>query len=205
VTSSIRSFGALIEAFRNGDRDAGNTLLTRYQPWVQLLARLQVESHFQSKFDASDVAQQAGLEALRALPGFTGSSEPEFRAWMRQVLVRTLAHEIRRYKGTGQRDIRREESLDGASLEASSQSLHQLLAVSESTPSQRAIANERELALADALGLLPVEYRDVIIPRNLQNVPHEEVARRMNRTPGAVRMLWVRAISALRDPLRHFE
>ena len=37
--------------------------------------------------------------------------------------------------------------------------------------------------------------------RNVEGLPHEEVARRMGRGVGAVRMLWVRALSRLRQEL----
>ena len=52
--------------------------------------------------------------------------------------------------------------------------------------------------LADVLARLPADHREVIILRTLEGLPHEEVARRMGRTPGAVRMLWVRALAGLR-------
>ncbi len=50
------------------------------------------------------------------------------------------------------------------------------------------------MALADQLARLPPQYRDVIVLRNLQGLSFEEVADRMDRKPGAVRMLWLRAI-----------
>ena len=40
---------------------------------------------------------------------------------------------------------------------------------------------------------LPDDYREVLILRNLEGLSHEEVAQRMGRDVGAVRMLWVRA------------
>ena len=43
------------------------------------------------------------------------------------------------------------------------------------------------------------EHREVIILRNMQGLPHEEVARRMGRSVGAVRMLWVRALAEVRQ------
>ena len=43
--------------------------------------------------------QRVGL-GCRALPQFRGETEPELRAWLRQVLARVLAHEVRRYRGT---------------------------------------------------------------------------------------------------------
>jgi RNA polymerase sigma-70 factor (ECF subfamily) len=48
---------------------------------------------------------------------------------------------------------------------------------------------------------LPEDYRQVIVLRNLQELPYEEIAERMNRTSGAVRMLWVRALAQLRDAI----
>jgi RNA polymerase sigma-70 factor (ECF subfamily) len=56
-----------------------------------------------------------------------------------------------------------------------------------------------DVVLADALTQLPDDYREVLILRHLENLPHGEIAARMNRSPGAVRMLWVRALAALRD------
>jgi DNA-directed RNA polymerase specialized sigma24 family protein len=48
---------------------------------------------------------------------------------------------------------------------------------------------------------IPADYQEVIVLRNLQELPHEEVARRMGRSIGAVRMLWVRALAQLRAEL----
>ena len=38
--------------------------------------------------------------------------------------------------------------------------------------------------------------------RNLQELDYAEIAHRMNRRPGAVRMLWVRALARLRDEIQ---
>jgi RNA polymerase sigma-70 factor, ECF subfamily len=45
----------------------------------------------------------------------------------------------------------------------------------------------------------------VIVLRNLQELSHEEVSQRMNRSPGAVRMLWVRALTALRNAVQNLD
>jgi DNA-directed RNA polymerase specialized sigma24 family protein len=39
----------------------------------------------------------------------------------------------------------------------------------------------------------------VILLRTVEGLPHEEIARRMGRGVGAVRMLWVRALARLRQ------
>jgi RNA polymerase sigma-70 factor (ECF subfamily) len=190
----------LLAALREGDAGAQGEILLRYEPWLKLLARLQIDTRFQGKFSDSDLVQQTLLEACRDLPKFRGRTEAELLAWLRQILAHVLAHEIRRYHGTQQRDIDREVSLEEA-LAQSSQRLGQMLAASGSSPSERAVQREQEVLLADVLARLPDDHREVIILRNLEGLPHEEVARRMGRSVGAVRMLWVRALARLRSAL----
>jgi RNA polymerase sigma-70 factor (ECF subfamily) len=189
---------ALLDALRRGDAAAQGMIVARYRPWLRLLARLQIESRFRGKFDASDVVQQTLLEACRAFPQFRGQTEPELMAWLRQILAHVLAHEIRRYRGTQRRDLAREMSLE-QSLAESSQRLGAALADAGPSPSQQAAQHEQELLLAAVLDRLPEEYRTVIILRNLEGLSHEEIARRMGRSTSAVRMLWVRALARLRQ------
>lgn len=192
------TFAERLNQARGGDGSAQGELLRRFEPWLRLLARVQLESRFAAKFDASDVVQQTLFEAVKAFPQFRGSTEAELTAWLRQILVHALAHEIRRYHGTAKRDITQEVSLE-AELAQSSQRLGTLLAESGPSPSQHAARRELDVLLADVLARLPDDYRDVLIFRHLENLSHEEIAARMNRSAGAVRMLWVRALAALRE------
>ncbi len=190
----------LLSAQRHGDEAARAAVLEPFQPWLRLLARLQIDGEFQGKFDPSDIAQQTLLEAYRDLPKFRGQSEPELLAWLRQILAHVLGHEVRRHRGTQQRDMGREVSLE-QSLAQSSLRLGAILANDGPSPSQQAVAREQEVRLAEVLARLPEEYRDVIVLRNLEELPHEEIARRMRRSVGAVRMLWVRALAMLRSEI----
>jgi RNA polymerase sigma-70 factor (ECF subfamily) len=191
----------LLADFRAGDVEAGSRLLRHYEAWLKLLARTQMESRFQAKFDVSDVVQQALLEAVKAFPQFRGHTDGEFATWLRQILAHVLAHEVRRYAGTGKRDIAKERSLDETLGEAA-QRLGDILAATGTSPTQRLVQQERQQLLARALEQLPEDYRDVLILRHLEGLSHEEIARRMGRNPGAVRMLWVRALADLRREIR---
>ena len=179
---------------------ADPNMLQRYRPWLHLLARMEIDGQFHGKFDASDVVQQTMLEAVRGLPQFRGGTEAEMLAWLRQVLAHVLAHEIRRYRGTQQRDVGREVSLD-QSLAQSATRLRNMLVAPGTSPSGQAVQHEQEVLLAEVLSCLPADYREVIILRNLQGMEHEEVAKRMDRSAGAVRMLWVRALAQLREEM----
>jgi RNA polymerase sigma-70 factor (ECF subfamily) len=193
----MEPFADVLGAARAGDPDAADRLFSRVRPWLQILARTQLGRHLQAKTDPSDVVQVALLEAVRALDQFRGGTEAEFLAWLRQVLASAIRHEARRYGGTAARDVAREESLD-RQLEESSARLGAGLVADGSSPSAGAERVEARLALAALLARLPEEYRDVIVLRNLEGLSHEEVAERMGRSVGAVRMLWVRALARLR-------
>jgi len=192
------SFEMLLNQARGGDAPAQGGLLRRFEPWLRLLARVQLESRFRSRFDASDIVQQTLLEAIKSLPQFRGSTEVELTAWLRRILAHALAHEIRRHQGTQKRDLALDVSLD-RELAQSSQRFGALLAEPGPSPSQQAVRRERDVLLAEVLSSLPDDYREVLILRHLEGFSHEEIAARMNRSAGAVRMLWVRALAGLRE------
>jgi RNA polymerase sigma-70 factor (ECF subfamily) len=173
-------------------------VLAKYRDWLALLARMQVGERYRAKFDPSDVVQQTMLEAVRAWPGFRGRSDGELAAWLRQILARVIAHEFRRYGGAQARDLAREVSLERAIAE-SSRRLGDVLADSATTLGARLDRDERARRLAAVLERLPDDYREVILLRNIEGLSHDEVARRMGRGVGAVRMLWVRALARLRQ------
>jgi RNA polymerase sigma-70 factor (ECF subfamily) len=189
-----------LDAARRGDPAALDGLLARYRPWLLVLAQGQLGRRLPGKCDASDIVQQVLVDACHGLPQFRGTTEAELCAWLRQVLARALGHELRRYAGTQQRDLAREVSLE-QELGQSSGRLGALLAAPHSSPSQQAARHEEELHLAALLARLPEDYRTVLVLRDLEGLPHEEVARRMGRAVGAVRMLWVRALARLRQEM----
>jgi RNA polymerase sigma-70 factor (ECF subfamily) len=99
------------------------------------------------------------------------------------------------------RNIRREVSLEHyrTVLHRSSSTFEAALISQCSSPSAQAERRELAALVADQLARLPPHYRDVIVLRNLEGLAFEEVAQRMGRSPGAVRILWLRALNQLRQ------
>jgi len=188
----------MLAQFRAGQSEAGNRLLRRYEPWLKLMARQQLQSRFQAKFDASDVVQQALLEAVRDFPQFRGQTEGEFIAWLRRILAHVLAHEVRRYAGTMKRDLDREVSME-QELAHTSRRLGDMVPGPGTSPSRKMMEGEQQAMLAAMLERLPEDYREVLVLRHLDGLSHDEIAARMGRNAGAVRMLWVRALARLRE------
>ena len=191
----------LLTLARTGvDDSALGRLLEQYRSYLTLLARVQIGRRLQGKVDPADVVQEVFLEAASHFSQFRGETEPEFAAWLRQILVTCLAHLVRRYFGTQARDVRLERMLEDE-LDQSSRAIDRGLVAEQSSPSQRASRREQSVLLADALEQLAPDYREVIILRHLEGLTFPEVAARMGRTVDSVEKLWVRALPRLRRAL----
>ena len=71
----------------------------------------------------------------------------------------------------------------------------------DETPSWLARLREKNELLHAALSRLSDDHRRVIILRNLELHSFVDIARLMNRTPDAIRKLWMRALTALEQEM----
>jgi RNA polymerase sigma-70 factor (ECF subfamily) len=196
----------LIQRCRQGDPAAREQLFDRYRHYLWLLAQGQLGRHLRAKCDPSDLVQQTLLEAYRDFPHFAGNHEGELLAWMRQILAHNLFNEARRFAAQ-QRNPAREVSLEQlrAGLDHSSAVLGRCLPADTQPPSQVAVQREAALRLADVMARLPEDYRTVLLLRVCEGLSAEEVAQQMERSPGAIRMLQMRALTALRAEMKNEE
>lgn len=189
----------LVQA-RTGDPLALGRLLELYRGYLSLLARLQINRRLQGKVDPADLVQDTFLAAHRAWPEFRGTTERALVCWLRTILAAHLANVVRHYFTTQGRDVRLEREL-AAEIDQSSRVLDQGLLAVQASPSQDAARREQAVLLADALGELPEDYREVLILRHLEELTFPEVAQRMDRTVDSVKKLWARALDRLRRSL----
>jgi len=190
----------LFTSARAGSTSCLGRLLTLYSNYLKLLIAAQLDDRLRVRVSPSDIVQETFFEAHRDFHQFRGQSTGEFVAWLRKILVNNLLHVVEQHLLAEKRDVRREVSLEqmGKRLEQSTARLESLLAGPGDSPSGHAQRNEQEIKLADALAELPSDYRQVILLRHVEGLRFEEVASRMDRSSGAVRMLWLRALERLR-------
>jgi RNA polymerase sigma-70 factor (ECF subfamily) len=198
------SAAALISRARHGSRNSLGVLLQQYRNYLVVLAATQIEKRLQPRVSPSDAVQETLLRAHKNFGQFRGTTEPELLAWLRQILVNNLAKFVEQHMLAARRDVRREVSLEriGAALEESTVQLAALVPDAEKSPSSAVEEREEAVVLADRLTQLPADYRRVLVLRNLQGLSFEEVAAKMDRSVGAARMLWLRAIDRLRAAYR---
>jgi RNA polymerase sigma-70 factor (ECF subfamily) len=174
--------------------------LEQYRNYLYLLARLKLGPQVRGKLDASDVVQEALLQAHKNAGQFRGHTEAERVAWLRRILATTLAGALRKF-ATRARDLANERSLQAA-LDESSARLEQWLALDQSSPSQRASRTEQLVLLADALLQLPEEQRQAVELHHLQGYSVAEVAEHLGKSKAAIAGLLFRGLKQLRGILQ---
>jgi RNA polymerase sigma-70 factor (ECF subfamily) len=198
TSSASLSVADLLARARAGAPQSLERLFATCRNYLAVVARAQLRSELRAKVDASDLVQLTLMEAYHDFATFRGTTEAEWLAWLRRILRHNAANLARHYAQTGKRQVRREVALrvpadDSGAPGAAEPSDH------GETPSQQLIRRERELLVADALARLPEDHREVIVLRNLERLPFDEVARRMGRSRPAAQMLWMRALLKLQE------
>jgi RNA polymerase sigma-70 factor (ECF subfamily) len=201
TSGETRRVEGLIAEARGGQAAPVGQLLQLYRNYLTVLATTQFDRRLRRRVSPSDLVQEAMLAAHRDFPQFQGTSQRQFLAWLRQILINCLHRAIETHVKTKMRDVRCEVSIEAlhASVDRSTANLARLLADPAPSPGAPLRAQERAVAVANQLAALKPQYRDVIIMRNLQGLSFDEIAERMARKPGAVRMLWLRAVEKLKQ------
>jgi RNA polymerase sigma-70 factor (ECF subfamily) len=187
-----------LAAARAGSNEALGQALEASRRYLLQIANQLLDTDLQAKGGASDLVQEAFLEAHRDFAQFQGNSEAEFRAWLRQLLRHRLAKLARRFRGVQKRRLVREIPLAGND---SGSGRENGLRACITSPSGQAMEHEQMLALRRALDQLPDDYRQVILLRYQDERSWEEIGQLMQRSANAVRLLWLRGIKRLQHEL----
>src|SRR5262245_4122632 len=100
-----------IQLAREGRPDALGELLETHRNYLRLLAASCLRGEMQGKADASDVVQETLLKVHESFRQFRGTTEPEWMAWLRKILVHQLA-DLRKGFQRQRRQVSREQSLE---------------------------------------------------------------------------------------------
>src|SRR5262249_40445197 len=130
----------LVERLRQGDRQALTDLFQRHRDRLRRMVELRMDARLQGRVDASDVLQDAFLDAATYVDAFLrGSGLPPF-LWLRLVVSQRLSMYHRRHLGTKMRDVGQEVSLCRDLVpQASSAALASMLLGRLTSPSHAAI------------------------------------------------------------------
>ena len=168
-----------VERTLAGDTAAFGVLVDRHREVVHRVAARVVGPD-----DAEDVAQEAFLRAFHRLDRFRGESP--FRAWLLQITYNTAVSAA----GGGPSEVP-----DATELEERAQ-------LAEMGPAMQLETRERRERLEGKLRLLRPEHRAVLVLRDLEGLPYEDIATATSMPLGSVKARLHRARGELIDILR---
>ncbi|MBW8868795.1 MAG: sigma-70 family RNA polymerase sigma factor [Acidobacteria bacterium] len=181
----------LIARLKAGDPDAFEELVRTYGGRLLAVARRFVRN----ESDAQDIVQAAYLSAFRALPQFEGGCQVS--TWLHRIVVNTALMKLRT------RRRKPEESIE-LLLPAFQEDGHHAEQFSDwSTPADALLEKKETRATVRAcIAQLPDNYREVLMLRDIEELPTQDVAQLLNLTPTAVKVRLHRARQALSTLLR---
>ena len=179
----------LLDGLRNGDENAFEALVSRYQqPVYNLVYRLMDDPS-----DACDVVQEVFLKVFRNVGALRGSSS--LKTWIYRIAVNE-AHNHRRWF---QRHRKREVGLEAE--EEGSRSYQDILSDPGRTPFDLAVGTETRALVEQALTEVNEVFRPAIILRDMEDMSYEEVAEILQVSIGTVKSRILRGREALRRTL----
>jgi RNA polymerase sigma-70 factor (ECF subfamily) len=186
----------LVALAKQGDEPALNQLCSVYGERVRRIIRLRLDRKLRPKLDSVDVVQDALILALDGLKDFTYKNEGDFLRWLSRIAENRLRDIFDKFHAD-KRDIHKEMPFRKEGSNASGGSVGAAGAMRTTTPS--VIMRKREALdkLEQALDKLKPEYKRVIVLKRIEGLSHAEIAARLGKNTGAVRMLLARAMAAL--------
>jgi RNA polymerase sigma-70 factor (ECF subfamily) len=192
----------LIERARMGDGDALNEIFARHRERLRRLVEARLDQRLQARIDASDVIQDAYLEAATRLDEYLRDPKLPLFLWLRLVVGERLMKLHRYHLGTQMRDAGLEVSLyRGALPAASSAALAAQLLGRHTSPTQAAVRAERLLRLQEALNSLDPMDREVLSLRHFEELSRAETAQVLGIAESAAAKRYLRALKRLKDTL----
>jgi RNA polymerase sigma-70 factor (ECF subfamily) len=179
-----------LAAARAGSPEALGQALEACRGYLLLIAQQELQPELRAKGGASDLVQETFVKAQRHFDRFQGSTEAEWLAWLRRLLLNNLADFRRLYQEVDKRRADREVPLGAGSSADRGPGLEDTMP----SPSGLAMGQEQAERVRQALDRLPEDYRRVLLLRNQEDRPFEEIAGLMGRSANAVRKLWARAV-----------
>jgi RNA polymerase sigma-70 factor (ECF subfamily) len=171
----------LVAAAQGGDREAFDELVrVTYAESYTLALRLTGNEE-----DARDVVQEAYLRAFRGLKRFRGDAQ--FSTWMYRITANCAATHL------GRRNKHRHDVLDESDPIADLRP--------GSDPELQADATELRSRLTVALEHLPPKLRQVVVLRDIYDLPHEAIAAELGISETAAKVRLHRARKKLREDL----
>jgi len=184
---------ALVAELQAGSEEAFSYLLTVYQNPIYNLVSHIVESGS----DAADVTQGVFIKVFSGIRYFHEQSS--LRTWIYRIAIREASNHRR---GWLRRKFREAFSLDQEP--ELSEGLFARCSKHPETPYEIAESSERQRTVQKALASLAQPYRTVVVLREIEDMPYDEIAEVLGISEGTVKSRLMRGRELLRRKLEGY-
>ncbi|MBO4418784.1 MAG: sigma-70 family RNA polymerase sigma factor [Oscillospiraceae bacterium] len=178
---------AIIEQVLAGDNNAFGVLVESYQTRVYNLALRMCGN----EDDAFDLSQEAFFRAWRGLSGF--QQESSFSTWLFRLTANVCLDWLRAKK--------RRPTVSLTTADDDGEETQLDIPDPGKSPEELLMAAEDRAALTKAINALPVEYREILTLRAINDMSYTEIAEVLKLREGTVKSRLSRARLALRNIL----
>lgn len=179
----------LVRLCQKGDKKAFEQLVLRYQDRIfSVIYRM-----LKDRDTVKDIAQDVFIKAFKSINGFKGKSS--FYTWLYQIAVHSAINYLSLSRVRTTRSLKDDE-IDKGFPGINERSTGNWL-------EEAYITNETAKTAVAAIDELPVEYKQVVILKEYEDMSYEEIAATLSIPIGTVRSRLNRARKELRKTLRH--
>jgi RNA polymerase sigma-70 factor (subfamily 1) len=186
----------LVTRVKAHDVDALAEYLAEVRKPLLAFIERQLGAGLRRKIEGDDIFQEVSVEAVRA-HGAVDFEHREPFSWLCQIAERRIVDAHRRYFGAEKRDARREVSLGTPGGTTHHAAIIDLLVASMTSPTQALSRKGREARLFEALASLPPDQREALRLRYAEGLATKEIAERLGKSDGAVRVMLTRSLDRM--------
>src|SRR3954465_9108142 len=199
----------LMAKARAGETDALGELCALYRNYLRMIVRTGLGPKLRERVELSDVVQEALVEVVRQFPQFTGQNEAALVGWLRRLVGQKLA-DLARYHNRAKRSsggplmpLDAPWGVEGGGGEPGQGGgrLLDMLALSQTSPSEAASRRELTVLLADALAGLPEAEAEGLWLYHAEGLSFEAIRERMGLSRKSIRGIWARGLKTVKRSL----
>jgi len=177
----------LVERIQSGRTALFAELIGRYQDRLYNLAYRLTGSHE----DAADLSQETFTKALKSISQFR--HDARFSTWLTRIMINILND----WKAKNRRERDQREGLQDLLQRSQAAEM-----INRSDPQMKAENQEMVRLFWQAVDILDLKYKQVLLLRDIEQLSYEEIAQMLRISSGTVRSRLFRAREELRELLR---
>ena len=190
----------LLARLQGGDQSALAELFLRHRDRLRRMVELRLDHRLAGRVSASDVLQEAYIDALKRVEHYFAKPGQPFFGWLRLVVGQRLA-DVHREHLAGKRDAGREVGMNRGVPGADSACLAACLVGNLTSPSHAAHRHETLTLLEESLNQMDPVDREVLVLRHFEELGNAETAELLGIQPAAASKRYVRALARLKQIL----